>query len=131
MGCFDDARELIRHAEASLPKIREAYEQSLKAKTVSAALKVEIKNFLENLRSALDFSATGLFERYGASTKAKPKVYFPYATASQDRSAFEKNGRIEACIPGLQSSRPDIRSILSTSSISTRAVTSGCPRSWN
>jgi hypothetical protein len=107
MASFDDAGELIQHAERHFPKIREAYEQSLRAKVVSATLRVEIKNFLENLRSALDFAARGLFERYGRSA-GKPKIYFPYAIASQDRMAFEKSGRIETCIPGLQDSRPDI-----------------------
>ena len=108
MNAFDDANELIKHAEADMVKIREAYEASLHAKEVTGTLRVQIKNFVENLRSALDFCAHGLFDRYGSSSKAKPKIYFPYATASQDRATFEKSGRIEACIPGISASRPDI-----------------------
>lgn len=102
-GRFEDARSLVRHAENHLPAIRDAYESSLRDKTVSVTLLVEIKNLLENLRSALDFTACGLFDRYGSSKKAAPKVYFPYATATQDRVAFERSGRIDACIPGLRS----------------------------
>src|SRR6266404_8407252 len=83
MSAFDDAKELITHAKAELPKIRAAYESSLHAKAVSATLKVEIKNFVENLRSALDFAAHGLFDRFGNSSKADPKIYFPYAIATQ------------------------------------------------
>ena len=94
MSAFDDAKELIRHAEGVFVKIRQAYEASLHAKVVSTTLRVEIKNLLENLRSALDFAARGLFNRYGSSPETNPKIYFPYATASQDRGMFEKSGRI-------------------------------------
>lgn len=108
MGAFDDANELIRHAEGDLVKIREAYDASLHAQEVSGTLRVQIKNFVENLRSALDFAARGLFEKYGSSPKTNPKIYFPYAKATQDRPTFEKSGRIEACIPGISASRPDV-----------------------
>lgn len=108
MIAFQDAKDLVKHAESELPKIREAYEASLKAKAISRTLLIEIKNFFENLRSALDFCACGLFERHGSSNKAKPKIYFPYALAGQTREVFEKSGWIEVCIPGLAVSRPDL-----------------------
>lgn len=108
MSAFDDATELINHAASDLATIREAYEASLHAKQVSGSLKVKIKNCVENVRSALDFSARGLFDKYGSSPKANPKIYFPYAGATQDREAFVKSGRIEACIPGIGASRPDV-----------------------
>jgi len=108
MSAFDDARELLNHADGDFATIREAYDASLHAKEVSGNLRVRIKNFVENLRSALDFSARGLFDKYGSSPKGKPKIYFPYAAANQDRATFEKSGRVEACIPGLNASRPDI-----------------------
>jgi hypothetical protein len=108
MSAFDDANELIKHAESDLAKIGKAYEASLHAKEVTGTLRVQIKNSVENLRSALDFCAHGLFDRYGSSPKTNPKIYFPYATASQDRAMFEKSGRIEVCIPGVSASRPDI-----------------------
>jgi len=119
MSAFDDANELIDQAERDLAKIREAYEASLHAKEISGTLRVQIKNFIENLRSALDFSARGLFEKYGLSPKPKPKIYFPYATRSQDRATFEKSGRIEACIPGLSTSSPNaVRSLLEMQHVS-------------
>jgi hypothetical protein len=108
MNAFDDANELIKHAGGHLAKIREAYEASLHAKEISGTLQVQIKNFVENLRSALDFCANEIFNRHGSSPKPNPKTYFPYALASQDRAAFEKSGRIETCIPGISTSRPDI-----------------------
>ena len=80
MSAFDDAEQLLQHAATELPKIRAAYDASLHAKEVKGALLVEIKNFLENLRSALDFSARGLFDRYGKSAKAKPNVWKPMSS---------------------------------------------------
>ena len=112
MSAFDDANELANYAENTLPGIRAAYEESLHAKAISNNLRIEIKNFFENLRSALDFVARGIFDCYGSSKKAKSKTYFPYATADQTRSLFEQSGRIEACIPGLTASRPDIVQLL-------------------
>jgi hypothetical protein len=131
MSAFDDASDLVEHAEAALPRIREVYETSLKARTIDRSLLVEIKNFFENLRSALDFCARALFEQHGSSKKTKPRIYFPYATADQTREAFEKSGRIEVCIPGLTSSRPDlIRALMEMQHFGARG-TSGCQRSWS
>ena len=37
-----------------------------------------------------------------------PNVYFPYASLGQTQAAFQSANRIEICIPGISSSRPDI-----------------------
>jgi hypothetical protein len=63
MDAFDDAKALIKHAESELPKIQKMNDRSLNARNIGVDLLVEIKNFFENLRSALDFTAHGLFER--------------------------------------------------------------------
>lgn len=112
MGTFEDAKELVRHAEKEFQQIRKAYEESLQAKAASHTLLIEIKNFFENLRSALDFAAHGVFERHGSSKKTNPRIFFPYATADQTRPVFEQSGRIDTCIPGLVVSRPDIVQLL-------------------
>lgn len=111
MTAFDDARALVQHAEAELPKIRKAYEEALAAKAISPTLLVEIKNYFENLRSALDFTANGLYEKH-CPAAGKPKTYFPYATGKQSRPEFEKSNRIEVCIPGIGKARPDIVALL-------------------
>jgi len=108
MGLFEDAKSLVEHAEKELPTIEAEYKASLAEKTVRANLLIEIKNLMENLRSALDFSAHGIFDKYGSSKKGKPSIYFPYAHPSQTLSDFQKQKRIDACIPGLSASRPDI-----------------------
>lgn len=108
MTATTDAQALVKTAEAQLPHIRRAYEAALHEKEISADLRVSIKNFMENIRSALDFCACAVFEKYGHSKSSKPRIYFPYALASQDRATFVGSGRIETCIPGLAASRPDI-----------------------
>ncbi|MDY7019693.1 MAG: hypothetical protein SU899_06445 [Chloroflexota bacterium] len=105
---FDDAKELVKHAGNQFDEIKSVYEKSLHEKSIKAELLIEIKNLMENLRSALDFTAHGLFNKYGDQTKSKPKIYFPYARENQSKSIFYSSNRLENCIPGLSLSRPDI-----------------------
>lgn len=108
MTYFDDAVALVNHVKDDLTKLVQSYDSSLQQRTIERGLLVDIKNLMENLRSALDYSAHGLFSKYGSSTKPDPKIYFPYAALTQTQAAFQASKRIEACIPGLTASRPDI-----------------------
>ena len=108
MSYFDDANHLVRFASEHFHHIEEAYNASLSEKEIKPELLIEIKNFMENLRSALDFSAHGLFQNYGSSTAPNPKIYFPYALLSQSKEEFQKSLRINDCIPGLSTNRSDI-----------------------
>lgn len=93
MSYFNDAKSLVEHASKELPKLERAYEESLHQEEVQSALKIEIKNIMENLRSALDFAARGLFDKYGFSNRSDQKIYFPYALLSQTKTEFHsKNG---------------------------------------
>jgi len=89
-------------------RIKAAYRESLAEKSIKPALAVEIKNLMENLRSALDYAATGLFAKYGKSKSASPRIYFPYALETQTVDEFRNTNRVETCIPGLGAVRPDI-----------------------
>ena len=104
---FDDAKELVNHAKGALPKLEQDYQSSLHDKTIKPAVLIDIKNLMENLRSALDFSAHGLFAKYGTSPKANPKIYFPYAQLGQTQAAFLAANHIENFIPGI-AARPDV-----------------------
>ena len=108
MAYFDDANTLVEHVENELPKLQHAYDESLDEKNIKPQLLVDIKNVMENLRSALDFAAHGLFDRYGNSKKTNPNIYFPYSRLGQDLAAFRASNRIETCIPGIAATRPDI-----------------------
>ena len=81
---------------------------SLSEKSVKPTLLIEIKNVMENLRSALDFSAHGLFDKFSVSSRANPNIYFPYSRLGQSQADFQRSNRIETCIPGITTSRPDI-----------------------
>ena len=108
MDYFKDAKTLVDHAASEILKLQAEYEQSLTETKVRPAMLVQIKNTMENLRSALDMSACGLFHKYGNSRGVTPKIYFPYATLSQDLAKFRDSNRIQRCIPGLAAARPDI-----------------------
>ncbi len=108
MGHFEDANSLVKKSVLDLEGLKAAYEQSLSQQFVSPELLIDIKNLMENLRSALDYAAHGLFTSYGCSAKVDPKVYFPYAIASQSLTDFRNANRIESCIPGIVATRPDI-----------------------
>ena len=107
MSKFDDAKSLLQHATFKIKEIRLAYDASLNKKAVDPSLLIEIKNFMENLRSALDFSACGLFDKYGFSKKTNPKIYFPYAPLSQGIDDFRLMNRIEIAIPGITLGKPE------------------------
>jgi len=63
MNHFEEARDLVKHAEGALQTLRAAYQASLNERLVRPELKINIKNLMENLRSALDFSAHGLYDK--------------------------------------------------------------------
>ena len=62
---FEMALALVNDAQPRLSELQRAYEQSLHAKSVSVDLQIQIKNVMENLRSALDYCACESHERYG------------------------------------------------------------------
>jgi hypothetical protein len=88
MSYFDDANLLIQHARKHFAEIERAYSASLSEKAVKPTLLIEIKNFMENLRSSLDFTAHGIFQKYGISSSPSQKVYFPYASLNQSEEEF-------------------------------------------
>ena len=112
MNSFDEAKNFVRHSKEMLPQLEAAYEISLHNQKIERNLRINIKNLMENLRSALDYSAHGLFDKYGSSSNANPNIYFPYALATQTLSEFRAKDRIEKSIPGISSSRADIVAVL-------------------
>jgi len=106
---MESAKALVEKAHDQLAKIEENYNQSLQLKTISTALKIYIKFFLESMRSALDYSAKHLHVSFSNQQGAKT-VYFPIskkgATSNDFRSQIGQN------IPGLLQARPDIVQML-------------------
>jgi len=110
MGYKEDALELVNESKETLAEIKAAYEDSLHDQEIKPKLLIKIKNFMENLRSALDFTAHDLYDKYGTSSGDTPNIYFPYAWDELDLNGFRAKNRIEKCIPGLISNRSDIAS---------------------
>jgi hypothetical protein len=92
-----DIAALLTKAEQQLVDIMKEYDASLHAKTIHAALKVEIKNYCENLRSVLDYLAHGIREKYCPSENPKDIFYFPI---TPDVKQF--TGQVARSYPGLQ-----------------------------
>ncbi len=53
----DSVNALLSHAKANLAKIEEDYKASLQRKDIVPSLQIDIKNLMENLRSALDYGS--------------------------------------------------------------------------
>ena len=104
---FEHASGLVKDAKRRLGEVKNSYEKSLMEKEVSIDLRIAIKNVLDNLRSALDYAARELRERYSPSSGSKGRVYFPIAAKGSDfRSLVGKN------IPGLLKKLPDLLPVL-------------------
>lgn len=106
-------KDLLEHAKKDLEKIKAEYETSLQSKTISASLQIDVKNLMENLRSALDYVAHDIYEsvvkpdRITSGEKEIKDIYFPYGKDENDfRSSM---GR---CLPKLDFLSPSIFGIL-------------------
>jgi hypothetical protein len=108
MAYKEDAIELINESKNILAEIKAAYEESLHDQEIKPKFLIKIKNFMENLRSALDFTAHHLFDTYGTSNSTSPNIYFPYAWNDLDLNGFRTKNLIQNKIPGLIANRPDI-----------------------
>lgn len=82
-----DIEALLKRAEATLQRISSEYENSLESKTVSADLRIDIKDYFGNLRSALDYIAKDIVDKYCPRANPKNKLYFPIRT---ELNAFAK-----------------------------------------
>lgn len=98
-----DVDALLDGASGQLTTVRNLYEATLEKKDASP-LQVLIKNILENQRSALDYMARAIVERYG---KSGGKVYYPMARHPNEfPNLFERN------MPGVNALRPDLRNAI-------------------
>jgi len=98
---------LLQRADTQLASIRGIYEKSLYDKHVDDALKVDIKNLCENLRSALDYIAHDVREKHCPSAGANARFYFPIlpnATTFTQKTA--------QWFPGLVTAAPNVYAFL-------------------
>ena len=73
----DSRSALLAHATRDLAKLEAEYQASLQARSIDAALRVDIKNLFENLRSVLDYLAQDIRAKYCPPQKPGERFYFP------------------------------------------------------
>jgi len=95
----NDIDALLGHSKVELEEIRKKYETSLR-ENVSPVLRVDIKNFCENLRSVLEYLAQDVRDKYCPTSKGR--IYFPIAS-----SLAEFKGNMQKWFPDLDKSVPD------------------------
>lgn len=105
---FQDARLLVRSCKEQLPLLEKGYRDAATARNVPAGLSIQTKNFLENLRSALDYIAQGLYEAAGIRRRAK--VYYPYTNENATSRQFARI--LQDRMPGYSHARPDVAEVL-------------------
>ena len=112
MHSFADALNLIYYSKAEFNFLKVEYARCTEHKRITSDLPIKIKNFLKNLRTALDFCAHGLYEKFGDRTKPPGNISFPYAWIGATETEFDK--KFEICLPGIKSSRPNIHELLNS-----------------
>ena len=98
---------LLRKVGTQLVQIEAEYKTSLDAKAVDPTLRVDIKNACENLRSALDYLAADIRERYCPNASSSDHFYFPILP---DKETFD--AQVNKWFPGLPQSAPTVFSAL-------------------
>lgn len=93
---------MIEYAnEVQWPQIMAGYEEGLSKREVSPRTGVIIKNFCENLRSALDWLAEEIRETCGIS--GPRRIYFPVFS-----SRAEFDNKMKEWFPGLDTKYPEV-----------------------
>lgn len=85
MSRLDDIGAVLAVAGELLDKIQFEYDESLSTNSISPKLSVYIKNYLENLRSPLDYVASEIREKIISISKPR-KAYFP--VSCENNKAF-------------------------------------------
>jgi hypothetical protein len=94
----NDIDALVVNIKSQYAKIESLYTSSLQKKEIDSSLKIDVKNYLENARSALDYCAHDVAEVLGISAT---KIYFPIVEGTVDINSFK--GFIGRNLPGLES----------------------------
>jgi len=103
----DDINALLKRSASDFDALRGKYEQCLHEQTITADLKIDIKNLAGNLRSVLDYIASDIRDSHCPSAKLNDSFYFPILP---NVASFK--GQCTKWYPGLQNSCPDLWSYL-------------------
>ena len=81
---FAQAEALTLNARKQLEQCAKVYGQSLAKQAVETELLIDIKQVIDSLRSALDYCARELFDKFGAA-KGDPNIDFPSRNEGRQR----------------------------------------------
>ncbi len=104
---INNIRALLERSNQDLSKIEEEYNKSLHTKSIDPNLKIDIKNYCENLRSVLDYLARDIRDKYCPSAKSNDRFYFPILP---DGNQF--SNQTQKWFPDLHKSCQDLYSFL-------------------
>lgn len=107
MSRVSDINALLNRADKLLPKMECDYNNSLHFKTVSADLRIDIKDFAGHLRSVLDYLAHDIRYKFCPTANQNDGLYFPIRS---DRTRFDNY--LNRAYPGLNSNCPDLYTYL-------------------
>jgi hypothetical protein len=102
-----DIEALLERADKELVKIVEEYNKSLHDKIIDNNLKIDVKNYFNNLRSVLDYLAHDIIEKYCPNANLKDKLYFPI---TPDQGSFK--GTMKKSYPDLDKNHSNVYNIL-------------------
>lgn len=99
----ENIEALFARAETTLMQIEKEYQSSLTKQSIVSNLKIDIKNFSENLRSILDYLAHDIVQKHCPNAKSSNNVYFPIV---KDLKKFQE--KIKQSYPELESNIKDL-----------------------
>lgn len=118
---LEDSKILINDSRELLQEIESLYLQDISIGYDSPMLRVRIKQFLENINSALDYAAFSVFTEYCAERVKQEKphkfvnieknVYFPCKQKKEGQYGFDKY--IDERFPFLKEEKPEVVEIFS------------------
>lgn len=112
MHSFSDALNLIDYSRAGFNNLKLEYGYNTDIKRITPGLPVLIKNFLENIRASLNFSAHALYSKLGDQAPTSKTIYFPYAWLGATEHEFLQ--QVNMYLPGMKELRPDVYEILNS-----------------
>src|SRR4029079_534369 len=110
---FEMARTLVKRAQERAAWIGDdhgdPYEEALATRSIPDEMKIALKEILDHLRSALDYTAREVCERSGA-VLAGARVYFPITPRIFDAKDFRS--LVGRQMPGVLQNRSDLLPVL-------------------
>ena len=104
-----DVDALSKRSEKDFIALRAAYDKCLHDQSISAELRIDIKNLCGNLRSILDYIARDIREKHCPAATPNTRFYFPILP-----DVAQYQNQMKNWFPGLRTACPDLWNYLET-----------------